>query len=319
MASARTEAQTDASGNRTSILSRVARWLFTLFFIFVLSVGGYNTITKRLETRFDDAQPRHPDSGILIGAEPYETGPADAEKAVLFVHGFVGAPNNFWEVPPMLGDAGVYCEVMLLPGHGTTPADFAATPPEDLIMAVLRELRALKKDHERVYLVGHSMGSTLCVLAASMEEVDGVVLGAPYFGVTQQWYYVLPVEFWSKATGPLIHRVYKSDRFLRVKDPEAKTEILSYRWIPSEASRTLRIIGERGSDPDTLEEFHAPVLLIHARDDFAASPKEAQIAFEHLGSEDKTLLWLDNSDHHIYWDYDRDEVAQAVLNFVETH
>jgi carboxylesterase len=319
MAAAQTAEPTETPHRPKYFLTRLLRLVFTVFFILVLGVGCYNTITKRLATRYDATQQRHADTGILLGAEPFETGPRDAEKAVLFVHGFVGAPNNFWELPRMLGDAGVYSKVMLLPGHGTTPADFAATPPEDLIMAVLRELRALKKDHERVYLVGHSMGSTLCVLAASMEEVDGVVLGAPYFGVTQQWYYVLPVEFWSKVTGPLIHRVYKSDRFLRVKDPEAKKKILSYHWIPSKASRTLQIIGERGSDPDTLAEVQTPVLLIHARDDFAASPKEAQIAFDRLGSEDKTLLWLDHSDHHIYWDYDRDEVAQAVLNFVETH
>lgn len=311
--------QSNYSGKPKGRFSKLFKLLATVLFLIILTTGCYNTITRKLATRFDEAQPRDVNSGILIGAEPYETGPIDAEKAVLFVHGFVGGTNNFWEVPDMLGDNGVRCKVMLLPGHGTSPFDFATTPAADFTLAVLRELRALKKNHERVYLVGHSMGSTLCILAASMEEVDGIILGAPYFGVTQQWYYILPVEFWSKITGPLIHRVYKGDTFLRVKNPDVKKDILSYRWIPSEGSRTLRHIGDRGSDPEILAEIQTPVLLIHGRDDFAASPKEAEIAFNHLGSEDKTLLWLENSDHHIYWDYDRDEVASAVLNFIDSH
>lgn len=289
--------------------------LILLAAAFLVSI--YNVSTLSLMTRHDEAQPRDPDTGIIIGAEPVSIGAESSPTAVLFLHGFVGAHDNFWEIPQRLADKGYRVRRMLHAGHGTTPQDFADTPTDDLLDHVLDEIHALRETHDKVILIGHSMGGALSTIAASTEDIDGLVLAAPYFGVTYQWYHVLPVEFWGSITNRLIHRVYKGDAFVRVKRPEAKSQIMSYRWIPSKAAASLTRIGNQAKDPDTLKKVTAPVLLIHAKDDFAASPQAAQKALNQMASEQKTTLLFDNSDHHLFWDYDREQVSEAILQFVD--
>lgn len=275
-----------------------------------------NTIMGALSDRWNAAAPRDPDTGILLGAEELDLGPESASAAVLLVHGFVGGSNNFGELPQRLAEEGYRVRAMRLPGHGTTPEDFANTPSSEFPLAVLRELRALKENHERVYLVGHSMGGALSALAAAMEPVDGLVLTAPYFGVTYQWYYLLPPETWTRLTAPFVRWVYKSRPFIRVNREEAKDQILSYVWIPAEGSKTLIEIGERASDPFVLEQIESPVLVMHGTEDFAASPNAAEEAFAQLGSEDKSITWYENSDHHLFWDYDREAVIEQTVEFL---
>ena len=310
-----TESQAAKSGRMRRLIRKLRKPAIAL------AIGAgilivYNLIMGAMSARWNDAQPRDPETGILIGAEELDLGPESAEAAVLLVHGFVGGSNNFGELPALLADEGYRVRAMRLPGHGTTPEDFADTPSSQFSLAVLRELRALKKEHQRVYLVGHSMGGALAALAAAIEPVDGLVLAAPYFGVTYQWYYVLPPETWTKLTAPFVKWVYKSRPFIRVNRAEAKDEILSYVWIPAQGSVTLIEIGESVNDPFVLEQIACPVVLMHGTDDFAASPEAAAKAFEQIASDDKTLTWYDRSDHHLFWDYDREEVIAQTVGFV---
>lgn len=278
----------------------------------------YNGTASLLVTRWDNTAERDSETGILLGAEALDLGPRDAEAVVVLVHGFVGASNNFWELPQRLADSGYRVRAMRLPGHGVSPRDFAKTPGDEILAAVRAEVRSLRDQHARVFLVGHSMGGALSTLVASTENVDGLILAAPYFGITYHWYYVLPPELWTTLTGPFVRWIYKGDAFICVKRPEAKAEILSYRWIPAQGSRTLLKLGQRANTQDTLAKVSCPVLVLHGRDDQAASPTAAQKAFEALGSQSKKLIWLENSDHHIFWDYDREQVVEEILQFLDS-
>lgn len=306
------------AGKTSGLLLKRARKLRRPLFAFlgvILLLAAYNVLVSILVTQWEQKAPRDPDSGILIGAEPIDLGPKDARTAVLLVHGFAGAGNNFGELPQRLAEAGYRVRAMLLPGHGTSPRDFAKTSHAALLQAVLDELRSLKERHETLFLAGHSMGGALSTLAASIEEVDGLILAAPYFGVTYHWYYVLPAETWTGLTGPFVRWIYKGDAFICVKRTEVSDQIFSYRWIPASASATLVRLGRLAKDPDVLAGITCPVLLLHGHDDRAASPAAAAAVFEAMASENKQAVWLDNSDHHIFWDYDRERAITEILRF----
>ncbi|MFP6584670.1 MAG: alpha/beta fold hydrolase [Candidatus Hydrogenedentota bacterium] len=286
-----------------------------IFVVFILAI--YDLSTAKLATKYDLKQPRDPETGILVGAEPRLLGPEDADTAILFVHGFVGGSNNFNDIPDLLAEKeGYRIKMMLLPGHGTSPKDFAETTAEEMLNAVLDEVNALKEKHKRVILVGHSMGGALSTIVASTEELDGLILAAPYYRVTHQWYYGLPVETWNALTGPVILRVYKGDAFIRVAKKENRPNILSYRWIPSKGSATLTAIGKQARDPETLAAITEPTLVLHGRHDFAASPKASKEALDQMSSESKTYVDLHHSDHHIFWDYDHLHVYKAFVAFL---
>ena len=46
---------------------------------------------------------------------------------------------------------------------------------------------------------------------------------------------------------------------------------------------------------------------------------EARQALEHMASDEKKFVLLERSNHHIFWDYDREQVYAEVLRFLERH
>ncbi|HDP34785.1 MAG TPA: alpha/beta fold hydrolase [Candidatus Hydrogenedentes bacterium] len=125
-----------------------------------------NIFDKRV-TRYDDKTPRDPETGIMEGAAPRTLGPENTDKAILFVHGFSGTPNNFHDLPDQVAEAGWRVRVMLLPGHGTSPREFEKTSAEQLRQGVADELAPLRERYKTVVLVGHSMGGALATLTTA--------------------------------------------------------------------------------------------------------------------------------------------------------
>jgi carboxylesterase len=206
---------------------------------------------------------------------------------------------------------------MRLPGHGTSPKDFEKTTAEELIEAVRSELARLNAAHETTAVVTHSMGGSLATLAVAEEGADALVLGAPYFGVTYRWYYLLPPETWTNLMKPIIRWVYKGKLFIQVNCKEAKQQIDSYTWVPTRGAATLTRLGELARRPETLAAVQCPVLLLHSRGDVAAAAGRVEEAFAGLGSSEKRLVWLTDSNHHIYWDCDAETVKAEIVDFLE--
>ena len=107
-----------------------------------------------------------------------------AKTAVLFIHGICGTPNHFVGGIPMTAwvpsDWSVHN--LLLPGHGGTVEDFASSSMRQWRCTARRAFCRLMKDHEKVYIVGHSMG-TLFALELAVDfpgKIPGLfLLGVP--------------------------------------------------------------------------------------------------------------------------------------------
>ncbi|MCC6698871.1 MAG: alpha/beta fold hydrolase [Candidatus Hydrogenedentes bacterium] len=278
--------------------------------------GGYRACTAWWVEREDERTPRDETTGIMLGAEPRGLGPVDSPNAALFVHGYAGCGNNFNQLPDLLAEKGWRVRVLLLPGHGTSPKDMENVSTDTLVHAVVTETEALAEKHEHVILIGHSMGSALSTITAAQVPVDGLVLGGAYFGVTHHWYYGLRPEKWTVIGSHLVRWVYKGDLFLQVNDRSAKDSIVCYTWLPTHAGLMLNDLGRRVNEASVLDNVTCPVLMLHSRGDVAASPAAAERAFNAMASEDKMLVWLPRSNHHIYWDYDHEQVEREVLEFV---
>ncbi len=294
-------------------LRRIAIALLLLVGLLLLAS---NTLANRLVDITDDNELRHGDTDIMAGAEERILGSENASMAVLAVPGFLGGSNNFADLPDRLAEQGCFVQVLRLPGHGTSPRDLEKTTEKELLAAVEEALMPLRKRYDKVILMGHSMGGALCTLAASRNQVDGLVLGAPYFGVTHRWYYGLRPETWSKLMAPAMRWVYKGRIFVRVNKPGVRNEIVSYDWVPMRSVVMLQQLGNRVNTPEVLANVTCPVLWIHSAIDEAASYQAASRAFEHLAASDKRHVRLKTSDHIIFWDYEREEVAMKVEAFI---
>jgi len=67
---------------------------------------------------------------------------------------------------------------------------------------------------------------------------------------------------------------------------------------------------------DHLDEIAVPVLLIYSEKDKVIPNSHAYQIYDQLGSTDKELVWVDNSDHILTIDFARDVVAGLVREFI---
>jgi carboxylesterase len=236
--------------------------------------------------------------------------------AVLMVHGYLGGSNNFADLPERLARQGYFVRAMRLPGHGTSPFDLERTTVAEMEQAVLTELDTLRETHAKVVLLGHSMGGALSTLAASQRPAAGLVLVAPYFGVTHRWFYGMPPETWAKLLCPCVRWVYKPPALQSVNRKEVKRDIFTYPWVPTRSITMLMGLARRVNQPEVLDQIACPVLWLHSTGDRAASPETAERAFNVLPAAEKRRVTVEKSDHILCWDHDREEVATEIERFL---
>lgn len=283
-----------------------------------MGLSIWNRVAERKVAEHNAAVPRDPETGIMRGAEPDDYGPEEAHGAVLFIHGFGGSANHFEQLPRRVAGAGWHVRVLLLPGHGTFPAEFEQTSGDQMLNAVLDEARLLLQAHEKVVLLGHSMGGALATLAAAqLPETAGLVLGAPYFAITPRWYYGVAPETWMRKGPSYIRWVYSNPDHQPVYRREVSRDIISYAWFPTKAAVTAMGIAARAAEKATLAEVKQPVLLLHGRRDKVTWPDAACRAVEQMSSVTKRTVLLDNSNHILFWDYEREDIIREVLAFLE--
>jgi carboxylesterase len=280
-------------------------------------LAGWSALGNWLAARTDARLPRDASTGILEGGGPFDLGPRDADRAVLFVHGFVAAPNSFWELPARVAEQGWRAKGMLLPGHGTTPFDLESTTADQLEADVRSAIEEIRREQGTVVVVAHSMGGALATLAASDLSIDGLVLGAPYFGVRHRWYYGLRPEWWGRLLAPVVRWGYRPVWSRPVNRPEAKPEIVTYTWVPVQGALTAMEVNRRALVPGVLESVTCPVLLLQGLDDSVTDPAAAERAVAAMGSAVKKTVLYPESEHVLFWDYDREAIVHEVLAFLE--
>lgn len=307
---------------RLGRIRRAARWVGGAVLIFAVAIVCHACATNRAIKREVAGTPRDPKTGIVIGAEPIDLDPpASMDRpttAVLMLHGFVGSRKDFADLGGLLAAQGYHVRLARLPGHGTDPRDFAKQTPESMLAGPRAELEALRKEYKAVYVVGFSMGGAIGTILTSEGAVDRLVLISPYYGVNYKWYYVLPAETWNGMLSWAIPYVTKSRGYVRVNREEAKDQIWSYHTVSTRGAAILMTLGRRARKPETLGAVTCPVLMVFSEGDEASSPWRGRQAFARIGSERKSELWFTaKSNHHILYDFDRDEAKAAIVKFVK--
>lgn len=108
---------------------------------------------------------------------------AKAEKGILLVHGLGDSPWSFYDLGAAMAAEGYLVRTVLLPGHGTRPADLLAVSAQHWRQLVHEQARALEDDVDGpVYLGGFSTGANLVLdYAYAHSSIAGLVLFSPGF------------------------------------------------------------------------------------------------------------------------------------------
>ncbi len=244
-------------------------------------------------------QPKHLDPGPFVAAGSPEAGPAGTTVGALLIHGYTGSVAEVRPMGKYLAAQGFAVHCPLLPGHGTTPEDLTRIRWEDWAAEVASAFLALQASCDTVFVGGLSLGALLALwLGANQPNIAGLIPMAPAIKVQNK---LLPLTL-------VARHVLKYNPFGPIgdddlADPLALNRIWCYDELPlwgaAEVYLLQRHVVER------LPAIRQPILIFQGRRDAQLDPQAGQILYDSVGSEDKALVWLENSGHNLLADGER--------------
>ena len=216
-----------------------------------------------------------------------------AECAILFLHGIVGSPGHFEKFYPFIPDNVSY-HAILLEGHGGSVKDFGKAKMKNWKQQVSEALDALRAEHDRIVIVGHSMGTLFALqeVAKSSEKItDLLLLDSPLKA------YLHPVMIKYSLQFALKLPVKNNPRSIAAIDAVAvKSDIRLWRylaWIP----RFLELFSEIRRTRPLLEAIDTNTVFYQSyRDELV--PRSAVKYIKER--ENIKLNILENSTHFYY-------------------
>ena len=247
------------------------------------------------------------DQRVMEGAEPFRF--EGNEIGVLVSHGFTGTTQSVRPLGEALAEEGFTVIGPRLEGHGTSMEDHASSTALDRISSIEAGLTWLHQRTSQTFFVGLSMGGMFALYFAARypDRIRGII----------------PINACVFLNDPDLARV--------VFDPEAPATVpgvgsdikaegveeLVYPEVPVPPVKELTAI-MRVTD-DLLPTVTAPALILQSTEDHVVPPENGPHILEKLGSEDKELVWLENSYHVATLDNDADLIAERTAQFIREH
>lgn len=146
---------------------------------FVAAHRAFQTLDKASELRLNT---------------PQEWSPAQhARKGILLIHGLGDGPGSFVDIAPELAKQGFLVRTVLLPGHGTRPADLLDVDVSQWRQVVREQADILAKDVDSLWLGGFSTGGNLALeYAMAHDNVQGLLLFSPAFKSSTGYDFLAP-------------------------------------------------------------------------------------------------------------------------------
>jgi carboxylesterase len=247
------------------------------------------------------------DITIMAGAEPFYA--ENGNVGVLVSHGFTGNPQSMRYLAEGLARAGFTVALPRLKGHGTTPADMAASTASDWIGDVEQAENWLKERSTTLFMTGLSMGGTLTLFMAGQHP--DLFKGIIPINAAINLYNPDMAALAYMIGGPTEVAGVGSD----IKAPGV-TE-LAYPVTPVPAIKELFALMK--VTDELMPRITIPALIMTSRGDHVVPPINGEYIFNRLPSTDKQLLWLENSYHVATLDNDKDVILQKSIDFIHAH
>lgn len=254
------------------------------------------------------------DTSIRRCARPLKMG--DGKEAVLGLHGFMGYPGELFYPAEKLAEAGFTVSVPRLPGHGTCGEDFNKSNGEQWLRAAIDAYLDLKVHHDKIHLMGHSMGGILAILLGSIFPVEKMVLMAPAVKLTMPIFLTEPLSL-------VIDKVpnrpkWEQDSnivFLDERDEDDDLYMGQEYWTWSYFKRLADLSRLSRKSVKNLPLVKADILSIMGRNDPTVSAKAAKIIEKKAAGKVETIF-LENSAHLVPYEKDYEKNAELTVSWM---
>ena len=225
----------------------------------------------------------------------------------LLVHGYTGTPKEMRLLADSLAMEGYTLLAPRLFGHATDPEDMLRARWWDWVANVEDALTVLKGCTEHQVVMGLSMGGALSLLTAARHPVDAVVsLSTPYDMPHDPRVKFLKYIYWMMPRQPK----GKPDW----QNAEAQADHVDYPYFPTRSLLELKSLLE--TMQSELPNVNVPAFFTQSHADQTIPPESLDYLFDHVGSPQKSKLWVENSGHVIIREPEREVIFAAVKDFI---
>ncbi len=248
---------------------------------------------------------------------------------ILMLHGFTACPAQFKELAEFFAQKNYVVSTPVIAGHSKTPEDLRKTSIDDWKTSVKNAYLDLKKDVDKIFIIGNSFGANLSFWLArefDNEPVGIVALAAPIW-LKYHNFILLRLN-----TYGLLRRYYKKPRrvyetpFAFIKSLfTSKNKDLMFapilensetNIIPTRSFRNFLNFIKHDTKPN-LHKVKIPVFIVHALFDNVALPKSAEFIYNNIGSKTKKIYWFDSNRHVILKDEKKSILFKKIYNFIK--
>lgn len=231
---------------------------------------------------------------------------------MLLLHGFADTPQTLSYLADDLYAHGFDVYAPLLPGHGRTLRAFVRSRAEEWADGARAALDELHERYAHVSLVGLSLGGALAAaLAAGRDDVDALVLLAPYFEPSRAARAV--ARAWPLASFVTPYVDVEDAR--SILDPVERERGRAFRVASPRLIAELCAAADRGRR--ALPQVRVRTLIVQCREDNRVPAAATERAFRALGAESKRLEWRSGCGHILTVDYGHGDVETLVRAWLD--
>jgi carboxylesterase len=232
------------------------------------------------------------------------------EIGCLLVHGFTGAPAEMRPLGEYLAEKGLTVLGIRLFGHATSIDDMTRSRWQDWAANLEDGWHLISGAAERIYLIGLSMGGVLSLYTAPQFPFRGLVcLSTP-----------LQISLGTRLEN--VDKLMEEMPFAEKSssdwhDPRAGLDHLSYERYPLRGViELLQLLNETSR---VIPEIELPTLLVQSRNDGLVPPENMPAIHTLLGTpeDQKEMFWIEDSGHVVTRDTAKEQVFQAVFDFIQ--
>jgi carboxylesterase len=227
-----------------------------------------------------------------------------AKGIVVCLHGFTGTAYETRPIAEACAQKGLDAVTLLLPGHGygeptTQRRQFARITAEGLLTATRQILQQAHQHYQRVGIFGLSMGGAIALQMAAEQRVDACAVAAAALRLPTKAEILIPLLSWAKFT---LSSELTQDFYLPC-----------YDFYHSRALRALWQVSLQARA--NLTHITCPVYAAHSHHDTTIPPVVMQQMQRDISTL-KAAVWLDDSNHVLTLDRDRDTLRRQVAEFM---
>jgi carboxylesterase len=230
-----------------------------------------------------------------------------SDTVIVFIHGILGSPSQFAFLLGKLNSA-FSVENLLLPGHGGTIKEFAASNMAKWQHYVDERVRRLQYEYQNIIFVAHSMGCLLSVQAALSypEKIRGLFLMAMPLVIRIQSPFVgnkMIAAFQKNASEEIAAAVKENNGVQAHGALSYMTALPRFMELYFKGIKTRKLVGQ----------LSLPMLVINSEYDETVSVKSLRYVDQ---MPNVSILIAQNSGHFYYPKETKALLSDALLHFI---